>query len=138
MACDRPLGAWAVVWAARVVFACGMHYWGWTRDKAQCVVLISEAKIVPDDPSPGIFAPIKKADLTCPSQPSSRHWPMSHGLRASETLLRLPRLNPLLLPRPRHCRILGFSLGEFIPHLPYLRHLPVRVRVATSQRLRFI
>uniref|UniRef100_D8QBT5 Expressed protein n=1 Tax=Schizophyllum commune (strain H4-8 / FGSC 9210) TaxID=578458 RepID=D8QBT5_SCHCM len=35
VACDRPLGAWAVVWAARVVFACGMHYWGWTRDKAQ-------------------------------------------------------------------------------------------------------
>ncbi|KAL1734678.1 hypothetical protein EV714DRAFT_268403 [Schizophyllum commune] len=35
VACDRPLGAWAVVWAARVVFACAMHYWGWTRDKAQ-------------------------------------------------------------------------------------------------------
>ena len=48
VACDRPLGAWAVVWAARVVFACGMHYWGWTRDKAQCVVSTSEVKIVID------------------------------------------------------------------------------------------
>lgn len=33
-ACDRPLGAWAIVWAVRVVLSCGMHYWGWTRDRS--------------------------------------------------------------------------------------------------------
>ncbi|KAF8893330.1 hypothetical protein BD779DRAFT_1758941 [Infundibulicybe gibba] len=32
-ACDRPLGAWAALWAARVVFASTITYWGFVRDK---------------------------------------------------------------------------------------------------------
>ncbi|KIK67425.1 hypothetical protein GYMLUDRAFT_156896 [Collybiopsis luxurians FD-317 M1] len=33
-ACDRPLGAWSVLWLARVIMASILAYWGWTRDKS--------------------------------------------------------------------------------------------------------
>ncbi|KAF5393329.1 hypothetical protein D9757_000585 [Collybiopsis confluens] len=33
-ACDRPLGAWSVLWLFRVIMVCMLAYWGWTADKS--------------------------------------------------------------------------------------------------------
>ncbi|KAJ4483421.1 hypothetical protein J3R30DRAFT_3284694 [Lentinula aciculospora] len=32
-ACERPLGVWSCLWLARVIVACMLAYWGWTRDR---------------------------------------------------------------------------------------------------------
>jgi hypothetical protein len=36
-ACDRPLGAWAVLWVVRVVLASGLAYWDYVRIKTAYV-----------------------------------------------------------------------------------------------------
>ncbi|KAJ3799185.1 hypothetical protein GGU11DRAFT_679995 [Lentinula aff. detonsa] len=33
-ACERPLGVWSCLWLARVIAACVLAYWGWTRDRS--------------------------------------------------------------------------------------------------------
>ncbi|KAJ3896281.1 hypothetical protein GG344DRAFT_36893 [Lentinula edodes] len=76
-ACERPLGVWSCLWLARVIVACVLAYWGWTRDRS------TQSRNARIDPESGQRASNSEHPGQIRSHNSQQ--PPSHGTHSPQT-----------------------------------------------------
>ncbi|KAI0081227.1 hypothetical protein K474DRAFT_1656703 [Panus rudis PR-1116 ss-1] len=45
VACDKPLGAWNIIWLIRVALGGILSYWGWKRDRTLRLAFVLPQKL---------------------------------------------------------------------------------------------